>query len=76
VINTLFKKPTWLGIKAVQAVVEAAVRSVKHPFRNGKALARENPYDLMILNGKMPGMNSIRVVFRCLTVGYNVHFEI
>jgi CheY-like chemotaxis protein len=60
----------------VRTAVEAAVRSAKHPFRNGKVLARVNPYDLIILNGKMPGMNGIEVAFECLTVGYNVHFDI
>ena len=60
----------------VRTAVETAVRSAKHQFRNGKVLARENPYDFIILDGKMPGMNGIEVAFECLIVGYNVHFHI
>ncbi len=56
----------------LRAVVEAAVHLVKHPFRNGKVLVRENPYGLIILEWKMPGMNGIEFAFGDLLVGYNV----
>jgi CheY-like chemotaxis protein len=56
----------------MRAAVGAAVRLVKQLFRNGKVPVKENPYDLIILDWKIPGMSSIEVAFGDLLAGYNV----